>query len=123
MHPIRHWPWALPQLPQEIRFPFYRLLRMWGNRKSPTLCNEMPTNFIISHKESSPQFIVHWRKCALSSELSRRNIDRLIKFLGTNEDLIKSRNYNIVTDFRLEIDTSTNSPPGTRNLMNTQLSC
>ncbi|GBM61850.1 hypothetical protein AVEN_265497-1 [Araneus ventricosus] len=51
MHPIRHWPWTLPQLPQEIRSPFYRLLRMWGNRKSPTLRNEMPSitiYFIIS---------------------------------------------------------------------------
>ncbi|GBM18455.1 hypothetical protein AVEN_66815-1 [Araneus ventricosus] len=44
MHPIRHW--ALPQLPQEIPSPFYR--RMWGNRKSPTLRNEIPTYFIIS---------------------------------------------------------------------------
>ncbi|GBM75057.1 hypothetical protein AVEN_197425-1 [Araneus ventricosus] len=48
MHPISHWPWALPQLAQEIRFPFYRLLRMWGNRKSPSLRNEMPTYFILS---------------------------------------------------------------------------
>ncbi|GBM98329.1 hypothetical protein AVEN_113425-1 [Araneus ventricosus] len=47
MHPIRHWPWALPQLPQEIRSPLYRLLRMWGNRKFPSLCNEMSTYLIL----------------------------------------------------------------------------
>ncbi|GBO13738.1 hypothetical protein AVEN_186490-1 [Araneus ventricosus] len=48
MHPIRHWPWALPQLFKEIRSPFNRLLWMWGNWKSPTLNNEIPINFIIS---------------------------------------------------------------------------
>ncbi|GBN93880.1 hypothetical protein AVEN_181353-1 [Araneus ventricosus] len=42
------------------------------------------------HKEPSPQFIVHWWKSALSSKL--RNIDNLITFLATNEDLIKSQN-------------------------------
>ncbi|GBL72640.1 hypothetical protein AVEN_127893-1 [Araneus ventricosus] len=54
MHPIRHWAWALPQLPQEIRSPFYRLLRMWGNRKSPSLRNEMPTYFILSPQGTKP---------------------------------------------------------------------
>ncbi|GBO26747.1 hypothetical protein AVEN_142806-1 [Araneus ventricosus] len=54
MHPIRYWPWALPQLPKEVRSPFNRLLRMWGNRKSPTLSNEMPTNFIISPQGTKP---------------------------------------------------------------------
>ncbi|GBN00932.1 hypothetical protein AVEN_150866-1 [Araneus ventricosus] len=54
MHPIRHWPWALPQLPKDIRSPFNILLRMWGNRKSSTLRNEMPTNFIISPKGTKP---------------------------------------------------------------------
>ncbi|GBN14620.1 hypothetical protein AVEN_273636-1 [Araneus ventricosus] len=54
MHPIRHWPWALPQLPQEIRSSFYRLLRMWANRKSPTLRIEMPTYFIISPQGTKP---------------------------------------------------------------------
>ncbi|GBM97062.1 hypothetical protein AVEN_233706-1 [Araneus ventricosus] len=92
MSVIPFMPWSHPQLPQEIRSPFYRRLRMWGKRKSPTLRNEMPTNTIISHKEPSPQFIVHWWKCALSSKLSRRNIDLLIKFLVTDEDLIKSQN-------------------------------
>ncbi|GBN99302.1 hypothetical protein AVEN_86892-1 [Araneus ventricosus] len=48
MHPIRHWPWALPQFPKNIRYPFNRLLRKCGNMKSLTLRNEMPTNFIIS---------------------------------------------------------------------------
>ncbi|GBO46366.1 hypothetical protein AVEN_207690-1 [Araneus ventricosus] len=51
---ISHWPWALPQLPQEIQSPFYRLLRMWGNRKSPTLCSEMPAYFIISSQGTKP---------------------------------------------------------------------
>ncbi|GBL79524.1 hypothetical protein AVEN_18114-1 [Araneus ventricosus] len=92
MHPIRHWPWALPQPPQENRSPFYRLLRMWGNRKSPTLRNEKPNYLIYHHKEPSPQFIVHWWKSALSRKLSRRNINNLITFLATNEDLIKSQN-------------------------------
>ncbi|GBN93267.1 hypothetical protein AVEN_227213-1 [Araneus ventricosus] len=92
MSVITFMPWALPQLPQEIRSPFYRRLRMWGKRISPTLRNEMPTNTIISHKEPSPQFIVHWWKCALSSKLSRRNIDLLIKFLVNDEDLTKSPN-------------------------------
>ncbi|GBL73063.1 hypothetical protein AVEN_128222-1 [Araneus ventricosus] len=54
MHPIRQWPWALPQLPQEIRSPFYRLLRLWGNRKSPSLRNEMPTYFILSPQGTKP---------------------------------------------------------------------
>ncbi|GBN52229.1 hypothetical protein AVEN_184557-1 [Araneus ventricosus] len=44
------------------------------------------------HKEPSPQFIVHWWKSALSRKLSRRNIDHLITFLATNEDLTKSQN-------------------------------
>ncbi|GBN01259.1 hypothetical protein AVEN_9604-1 [Araneus ventricosus] len=54
MHPIRHCPWALPQLPQEIRSPFNRLLRIWVNRKSPTLRNDMPTNFINSPQGTKP---------------------------------------------------------------------
>ncbi|GBN46876.1 hypothetical protein AVEN_173010-1 [Araneus ventricosus] len=54
MHPIRHWPWALPQLPQEIRPPLYRLLRMWGNRKSPSLRSEMSTYFILSPQGTNP---------------------------------------------------------------------
>ncbi|GBL75708.1 hypothetical protein AVEN_155014-1 [Araneus ventricosus] len=54
MHPIRHWPWALPQLPKEIWSPFNRILRMWGNGKSPTLRNEMPTYFNISPQGSTP---------------------------------------------------------------------
>ncbi|GBN47454.1 hypothetical protein AVEN_149420-1 [Araneus ventricosus] len=57
MHPILHWPWALPQLPKEIRSPFNRLLRMWGNRKSLTLSNEMLTYFIISPKVT--KFTIH----------------------------------------------------------------
>ncbi|GBN23790.1 hypothetical protein AVEN_215892-1 [Araneus ventricosus] len=54
IHPIRHWPWALPQLPQEIRSPLYKLLRMWGNRKSPSLRNEMSTDFILSSQVTKP---------------------------------------------------------------------
>ncbi|GBL78200.1 hypothetical protein AVEN_153866-1 [Araneus ventricosus] len=90
MRPIRHCPWALPQAPQEIRSPLYRLLRMWGNRKSPTLRNEITLSY--HHMEPSPQFIIHWWKSYLSSKLSRRIIDHLITFLATNEDLIKSQN-------------------------------
>ncbi|GBN38335.1 hypothetical protein AVEN_186244-1 [Araneus ventricosus] len=51
---IRHRPWALPQLPQEIWSPLYRLLRMWGNRKSPSLRNEMSTYFILSPQGTKP---------------------------------------------------------------------
>ncbi|GBN89148.1 hypothetical protein AVEN_212437-1 [Araneus ventricosus] len=89
MHPISHWPWALPQLPKEIRSPFNRLLRMWGNRKYPTLhyATRCPLTLSYHHMEPSLQFIVHWWKSALSSKLSRRNIDRLIKLLATNEHL------------------------------------
>ncbi|GBL96315.1 hypothetical protein AVEN_238680-1 [Araneus ventricosus] len=47
-------PLAVPQLPKEIRPSFDRLLRMWGNRKSPTLRKEMPTNFIISPQATKP---------------------------------------------------------------------
>ncbi|GBL87674.1 hypothetical protein AVEN_81305-1 [Araneus ventricosus] len=54
MHPIHHWPWALPQLPKEIRTPFNILVLMWGNRKSPPLCNEMPIYFIISPQGTKP---------------------------------------------------------------------
>ncbi|GBN35067.1 hypothetical protein AVEN_240855-1 [Araneus ventricosus] len=42
------------QLPQELRSPLYRLLRMWGNRKSPSLCNEMSTYFILSPQGTKP---------------------------------------------------------------------
>ncbi|GBM12335.1 hypothetical protein AVEN_116778-1 [Araneus ventricosus] len=51
-----------------------------------------PLTLTYHHKDPSPQFIAHWWKSALSSKLSRRNIDRLIKFLATNEDLIKNQN-------------------------------
>ncbi|GBM39252.1 hypothetical protein AVEN_43653-1 [Araneus ventricosus] len=69
MHPIRHWPWALPQIPKEIRSPFNRLLRMWGNPLHyATRC---PVTLSYHHKEPSPQFIVHWWKSALTSKLSR----------------------------------------------------
>ncbi|GBM95257.1 hypothetical protein AVEN_199257-1 [Araneus ventricosus] len=47
------------------------------------------------HKEPSPQFIVHWWKSVLSIKPSRRNIDNLITFLATNEDLIKSQNTTL----------------------------
>ncbi|GBN06137.1 hypothetical protein AVEN_19594-1 [Araneus ventricosus] len=36
-----------------------------------------PLTLSYHHKEPSPQFIVHWWKSALSSKLSRRNIDHL----------------------------------------------
>ncbi|GBM83910.1 hypothetical protein AVEN_125623-1 [Araneus ventricosus] len=51
-----------------------------------------PHTLSYHHKEPSPQFIVHWWKSALSRKLSRRNIDNLMPFLATNEDLIKSQN-------------------------------
>ncbi|GBM53810.1 hypothetical protein AVEN_180459-1 [Araneus ventricosus] len=51
-----------------------------------------PLTLSYYHKEPSPQLIVHWWKSALSRKLSRRNIDNLITFLATNEDLIKSQN-------------------------------
>ncbi|GBM64590.1 hypothetical protein AVEN_56562-1 [Araneus ventricosus] len=92
MHSFRHSPWVLSQPPQEIRSPFYRLLRIWGNRKSPTIRNEIPLTLSYHHKEPSPQFIVHWWKSALSSKLSRRSIEHLITFRATNEDVIKSQN-------------------------------
>ncbi|GBN98416.1 hypothetical protein AVEN_163329-1 [Araneus ventricosus] len=63
--------WALPQLPQEIRSPFYRLLRMRGNRKSPTLHNEMPTYFIISPQGTKP--IIH------SPLVEERPIEKTLK--------------------------------------------
>ncbi|GBN32988.1 hypothetical protein AVEN_109889-1 [Araneus ventricosus] len=51
-----------------------------------------PLTSSYHHKEPSPQFIVHWWKSALSRKLSRRNIDNLITFLATNEDLLKRQN-------------------------------
>ncbi|GBL79359.1 hypothetical protein AVEN_92554-1 [Araneus ventricosus] len=51
-----------------------------------------PLTLSYHHKEPSPQFIVHWWKSALSRKLSRQNIDNLITFLATNEDLIKCQN-------------------------------
>ncbi|GBO37972.1 hypothetical protein AVEN_204198-1 [Araneus ventricosus] len=92
MHPICQWFWTLPQLPKDIRSPFKRLLRMWVNwvnRKSSTLCNEMPNNIIISSQETKTTIhspLVEERP--IRKTLKRRNIDRLIKFLATNEDLI-----------------------------------
>ncbi|GBN35737.1 hypothetical protein AVEN_251783-1 [Araneus ventricosus] len=47
-------PLALHQLLKDIRSPSNRLLRMWGNRKSPTLRSEMPTNFILPPHETKP---------------------------------------------------------------------
>ncbi|GBL76649.1 hypothetical protein AVEN_53356-1 [Araneus ventricosus] len=90
---------------------------------SPTLSNEMHTNFTIARHETKPTIhhSFNW-KSALSSKLSRRKIDHLIKFLVTNDDLIKSQNYNTDTNSSLEIDTSTDSQPGTRNSMNSQSS-
>ncbi|GBM40864.1 hypothetical protein AVEN_14789-1 [Araneus ventricosus] len=73
-------------------------------------------------KEPSPQFTIHCSKRVLSSKLSRRKIDHLIKFLKTNEDLIKNKNYNTDTNSSLEIDSYTDSPPGTRNSMNSRSS-
>ncbi|GBO41977.1 hypothetical protein AVEN_182025-1 [Araneus ventricosus] len=92
MHPIRHWLWALPQLPQEIWPPLYRLLRMWGNSKSPLLRNEMPTYFILSPQGTKPTIHSPLEEEHPIQKLSRRNIDHLITFLATNEDLIKSQN-------------------------------
>ncbi|GBM55515.1 hypothetical protein AVEN_164410-1 [Araneus ventricosus] len=34
--------------------PFNRLLRMWGNRKTPSLRNEMSTYFILSPQGTMP---------------------------------------------------------------------
>ncbi|GBN61554.1 hypothetical protein AVEN_45058-1 [Araneus ventricosus] len=80
-----------------------------------------PLTLSYHHKVPSPQIIVHWWKSVLSRKLSRRNIDHLITFLATNEDLIKSQNTT-VTYSSQEIDTSKDSPPRTRNSINTQLS-
>ncbi|GBL72664.1 hypothetical protein AVEN_116317-1, partial [Araneus ventricosus] len=83
-----------------------------------------PLTLSYHHKEPSPQFIVHWWKSALSRKLSRRNIDNLITFLATNEDLIKSQNTtpSHTPRYCLEIDTSKDSPPRTRSPKNSELS-
>ncbi|GBN18755.1 hypothetical protein AVEN_69951-1 [Araneus ventricosus] len=84
---------ALPQLPKEIWSPFNRLLRLfWEIVNALHYAKRCPLTLSYHLKEPSPQSIVHWWKSALSSKLSRRNIGRLIKFLATNEDLIKSQN-------------------------------
>ncbi|GBO33169.1 hypothetical protein AVEN_134994-1 [Araneus ventricosus] len=95
---------------------------MWGNRKYPTLGNEIPTNFIIPPQGTKPTIhhpLVEERQI---QQTLKSKIDHLIKFLETNEDLIKSQNYNTDTDSSLEIGISTDSPPGTRNSMNTKSS-
>ncbi|GBL99329.1 hypothetical protein AVEN_206753-1 [Araneus ventricosus] len=92
MHPIRH-----------CHEPFPSYLKRFGLHSTEYCgCGEIgnplhyatrcPLPVSYHHKEPSPQFIVHWWKSALSSKLSRRNVDRLIKFLMTNEDLIKRQN-------------------------------
>ncbi|GBO20935.1 hypothetical protein AVEN_150335-1 [Araneus ventricosus] len=99
-----------------------RIMTMWGNRKSPTLSNEIPTNFIISPQGTKPTIhhpLVEERPI---QQTLKPKIDHLIKFLETSEDLIKSQNYNTDTDSSLEIGISTDSPPGTRNSMNTKSS-
>ncbi|GBN30664.1 hypothetical protein AVEN_237542-1 [Araneus ventricosus] len=60
-----------------------------------------PLTFLYHHKEPSPQFTVHWGKSALSNKLAGKHT---------------------VIDFNLEIDASEDSPPGTRNSMNTHSS-
>ncbi|GBO07210.1 hypothetical protein AVEN_198475-1 [Araneus ventricosus] len=80
-----------------------------------------PPTLSYHHKEPSPQFIVHWWKSALSRKPSRRNIDNLITFLATHEDLIKRQN-SAPSHSCLEIDTSKDSPPRTRSSKNSQLS-
>ncbi|GBN92337.1 hypothetical protein AVEN_128666-1 [Araneus ventricosus] len=90
MHPICHWPWALPQLRDPVSTLQTTADVEIGN---PLLyATRCPLTLSYHHKEPSPQFIVHWWKSALSRKLSRRNIDNLITFLATNEDIIKSQN-------------------------------
>ncbi|GBN06635.1 hypothetical protein AVEN_215809-1 [Araneus ventricosus] len=82
--------------------PFPSFLNRFGLHSKNGGCGEIgnplhyatrcPLPLSYQHKDPSTQFIVHWWKSALSRKLSRRNIYRLIKFLATNEDLIKSQN-------------------------------
>ncbi|GBM84661.1 hypothetical protein AVEN_21140-1 [Araneus ventricosus] len=99
---------VVPQLPKEIRSPFYRLLRIWGNRKSPTLRKGMPTYFIISPQGTKPT--IH------SPLMEESPIQQTLK------TKYRSFNHNTVTYSSLEIDTSKDSPPGARDSMNTQSS-
>ncbi|GBN36037.1 hypothetical protein AVEN_122352-1 [Araneus ventricosus] len=48
--------WLTPSVVSlpDIRPPFNRLLRMWGNSKFPSLRNEMSTYFILSPQGTKP---------------------------------------------------------------------
>ncbi|GBM40582.1 hypothetical protein AVEN_172209-1 [Araneus ventricosus] len=80
-----------------------------------------PLALSYRHKGPRPQFIVYWWQSALSSKLSRRNIDNLITFLASNEDIIKSQTQHryILQPGNRYFQRFTS---GTRNSMNTQLS-
>ncbi|GBL85258.1 hypothetical protein AVEN_222727-1 [Araneus ventricosus] len=100
MHPIRHWQWTSGE--SDGGFGSSYLKKFILNSTNCCGCGEIgnplhyatgcPLTFSYHHKERSSQFIVHWWKRALSSKLSRRNIEHLITFLATNNDLIKSQN-------------------------------
>ncbi|GBL75338.1 hypothetical protein AVEN_194546-1 [Araneus ventricosus] len=102
MHPIRHWPWALPQLPQEIRPPLYRLLRMWGNRKSPSLCNEMSTYFILSPQGTKPTIHSPLFYAAVFTSLSEENLI-LDKCLEPRLDAKSGLYRRVAPDFPLQL--------------------
>ncbi|GBM35362.1 hypothetical protein AVEN_90681-1 [Araneus ventricosus] len=91
MHPIRHWLWALPQLSKGISSPFNRLPRMWGNMKSLTLRNEIPTYLIISPQGTKPT--IHSPLVEESPfQQTLKPKYRSFRFLANNENLIKSQN-------------------------------
>ncbi|GBN70992.1 hypothetical protein AVEN_196767-1 [Araneus ventricosus] len=92
MHPIRHWPWALPQLPQEIRLHSTDYCGCGEIGNPLHYATRCPLTLSYHDKEPRQQFVVHLWKSSLPRKLSRRNIDNLITFLATNEDLIKSKN-------------------------------
>ncbi|GBO34378.1 hypothetical protein AVEN_268039-1 [Araneus ventricosus] len=70
-----------------------------------------PLTTSYHHKKPSPQYTTQWWRSALSSKLSTGRIDSLIKFLTTNEDLIKS--HYPQDDADSDVDSTIASPPRT----------
>ncbi|GBN23483.1 hypothetical protein AVEN_91024-1 [Araneus ventricosus] len=108
-------PRALPQLLKEIQSPStdYFVCGEIGNPLHYATKCLLPSSYHTSkqaHNSSSTG-----GRAPYSVNSQDKKIYHLIEFLASNEDLIKSQNYNTNTDSNLEIYTSTNLPLGTRN--------
>ncbi|GBM78269.1 hypothetical protein AVEN_245203-1 [Araneus ventricosus] len=104
-----------PNLSQVTNYQLIVCYAQWYGPRWPSDngASRCPLTTSYHHKKPNPQYTVQWWRSALTRKLSSEKIDRLIKFLTTSEDLIRS--HCPQDDTHSYSDSTIVSPPRTRH--------